>query len=510
MLQQRTRSSATAPTGTSPDDPPGPTTGTSTGTATGTDPGPGDGPGDGTTSDGASPGTGATRRERLARRLRGPRPRRRALVVGAVAVVLVAALVVYLTVLRPRASSAQEAGAAQPVTAQATTATFEQTVTTTGTLTPSVQEDVSFAAAGTVQTVEVAAGDTVEAGQTLATIDTLQLDAALAQANADLAQAQADLADAQESDDGSDAAGAAVEARESAVAVAQQAYDDAAAAMADATLTAPAAGLVTSVGVAVGDTVGSSSGSSGATGSGSQGGTGTAPGGSTGTAGTGSSSGASSSASGTAAFTIVGTDAWTVDVSVGEADVAAIETGDQVEMTSDDLADTVFGTVSEIGRLPSTTQGAVAYPVSVVVTGSPEGLYDGVSVDVSIVTERRTDVLSVHAAAVSTNDDGASVVTLVADDGSTSEQVVETGETSGQSVEIVSGLAEGDTVQYTAFTPGAGRGQVGEQGGTGGQGFPEGFDPSQLPRGGQGGGQGFPEGFDPSQLGARPGQGGNS
>ncbi|MDF9877292.1 multidrug efflux pump subunit AcrA (membrane-fusion protein) [Cellulosimicrobium cellulans] len=497
MLQQRTRSSATAPRGTSPDHPPGP--------SAGTDPGPGDGPGDGATPDGASPGTVGTRRERLARRLRGPRPRRRALVVGTVAVVLVAALVVYLTVLRPRTSAAQEAGAAQPVTAEATTATFEQTVTTTGTLTPSVQEDVSFAAAGTVLTVEVAAGDTVEAGQTLATIDTLQLDAALAQADADLAQAQADLADAQESDDGSDAAGAAVEARESAVAVAQQASDDAAAAMADATLTAPAAGLVTSVGVAVGDTVGST-GSSASTGSGSPGGTGTVPGASTG----GSGSSASSGSSDTAAFTIVGTDAWTVDVSVGEADVTAIETGDQVEMTSDDLTDTVFGTVSEIGRLPSTTQGAVAYPVSVTVTGSPEGLYDGVSVDVSIVTERRTDVLSVPAAAVSTNDDGASVVTLVADDGSTSEQVVETGETSGQSVEIVSGLTEGDTVQYTAFTPGAGRGQVGEQGGTGEQGFPEGFDPSQLPMGGQGGGQVLPEGFDPSQLGARPGQGGNS
>ncbi|WP_426310610.1 efflux RND transporter periplasmic adaptor subunit [Cellulosimicrobium sp. E-16] len=493
MLQQRARSSTTAPRGTSPDHPPG--------ASAGTDPGSGDGPGDGTTSDGASPGAVGTRRERLARRLRGPRPRRRALVVGAVAVVLVAALVVYLTVLRPRASSALEAGAAQPVTAQAATATFEQTVTTTGTLTPSVQEDVSFAAAGTVLTVEVAAGDTVEAGQTLATIDTLQLDAALAQANADLAQARADLADAQESDDGSDAAGAALEARESAVAVAQQATDDAAAAMADATLTAPAAGLVTSVGVAVGDTVGST-GSSASTGSGSPGGTGTVPGASTGGSGSSTSSGSSD----TAAVTIVGTDAWAVDVSVGEADVAAIETGDQVEMTSDDLADTVFGTVSEIGRLPSTTQGAVAYPVSVAVTGSPEDLYDGVSVDVSIVTERRTDVLSVPAAAVSTNDDGASVVTLVADDGSTSERVVETGETSGQSVEIVSGLAEGDTVQYTAFTPGAGRGQVGEQGGTGGQGFPEGFDPSQLP----GGGQGLPEGFDPSQMGARPGQGGNS
>lgn len=474
MLLQRSRSSVpTTESGTRPADPPEPD---------------------------EAPGTSedrGTRRGRLTRRLRGPRPRRRAVVVGVIAVLVVAALVVYLTVLRPRASSAPEAGALQPTTAQASTATFERTMTTTGTLTPSVREDVSFAASGTVQSVEVAAGDTVEAGQTLATIDTLQLDAALARANADLAQAQADLADARESDDGSDAAEAAVEARESAVAVAQQAYDEAAAAMSDATLTASVGGLVTSVGVAVGDTVGpsSSTGSSGSTGAADQGGAGAMPGTSSG----GSTSASSSGSSDTAAFTIVGTDAWTVEVSVGESDVAAIETGDQVEMTSDDLAETVFGTVSEIGRLPSTTQGAVAYPVTVAVTGSPEGLHDGVSVDVSIVTERRTDVLSVPAAAVSTNDDGASVVTLVDGDGSTSEQVVETGESSGQMIEIVSGLSEGDTVQYTAFTPGAGRGQGGE----------EGFDPSQMPGRGQGG---FPEGFDPSQLpaGGFPGRGGNS
>lgn len=337
MLLQRSRSSVpTTESGTRPADPPEP------------DEAPG-------TSDDRG-----TRRGRLTRRLRGPRPRRRAVVVGVIAVLVVAALVVYLTVLRPRASSAQEAGALQPTTAQASTATFERTVTTTGTLTPSVREDVSFAASGTVQSVEVAAGDTVEAGQTLATIDTLQLDAALARANADLAQAQADLADARESDDGSDAAEAAVEARESAVAVAQQAYDEAAAAMSDATLTASVGGLVTSVGVAVGDTVGTSSstGSSGSTGAADQGGAGAMPGTSSG----GSTSTSSSGSSDTAAFTIVGTDAWTVEVSVGESDVATIETGDQVEMTSDDLAETVFGTVSEIGRLPSTTQGAVAYP----------------------------------------------------------------------------------------------------------------------------------------------------
>ncbi|MFE5340697.1 efflux RND transporter periplasmic adaptor subunit [Isoptericola sp. NPDC056578] len=459
MLLQRSRSSATSPSSGVPDDP-------------------------------------TARRGRVALRLRGRRPGRRAVLLGAVAVVVVAALVVWLAVLRPRAGTPDAAAATRSATAQASTATFEQSVTTTGTLTPSVQEDVSFEASGTVQSVQVAEGDTVTKGQTLATVDTLQLDAALAQAKADLAQAQADLADAQDSDDGSDAAEATVEAREAAVAVARQSSDDAEAAMSHATLQAPAAGLVTSVGVAVGDTVGSSSGSGSTSG---QGGTGATPSASGGSASSSGSTGSTDAA----AFTIVGTDAWTVDVSVGEADVASIATGDQVEMTSDDLTDTVFGTVSEIGRLPSTSQGAVAYPVTVTVTGDPEGLHDGVSVDVSIVTERRSDVLSVPAAAVTTGDDGASTVTLVGDDGSTTEQAVETGETSGQLVEITSGLSEGDTVQYTTFTPGTGRGQDGGQGD-----LPEGFDPSQLRGGGQGG---LPEGFDPSQMGAPGGgRGGDS
>lgn len=436
---------------------------------------------------------GSTRRGRLVTRLRGRGARRRTIVLGSLALVVAVALVGYLTVLRPRAAQAETAGAPTTTTAEVTTTTFEQTVATSGTLTPNVQEDVSFEASGTVLSVEVAAGDTVAAGQPLATIDTLRLDAALAQANADLAQAQAALADAEADDDGSDAAQAAVEARESAVAVAQQAYDVAEAALSDATLTAPVAGLVTQVSVAVGDTVGSATGSSGS--------------GSGGASMQGSSS--TSGSASTAAFRIVATDAWQVEVSVGEADVTAIEQGDQVELSSDSLDGTVFGTVSEIGRLPSTSQGAVAYPVTVTVTGSPDGLYDGVSVDVSIITERRTDVLAVPAAAVTTAEDGTTTVTLVADDGSTSEQVVETGESSGQLVEVVSGLSEGDTVQYAMFTPGAARGQEG-QSGTGG--LPEGFDPSQLRQGGPGQ---LPEGFDPSQMGGPMGggrgdRGGNS
>ncbi len=54
------------------------------------------------------------------------------------------------------------------------------------------------------------------------------------------------------------------------------------------------------------------------------------------------------------------------------------------------------------------------------------------SVDVEIIYERRTDVLTVPALAVTRADDGTSQVTKVADDGTTQTVTVETGETSGR------------------------------------------------------------------------------
>lgn len=307
-------------------------------------------------------------------------------------------------------------------TAAASLTTMEKSVDTSGTLTPTVQESVGFQVSGTVTSVQVAAGDTVSAGQVLATVDTLELTADLLSAKADLATAQADLADLEDADDGSDAAEAQIDAAAARVDVAQAAVTAAEQAMADATLVAPSAGLVTDVGVEVGDRVGSSSAGAGGTGGEETGGQ----------------------------FTIVGTDAYELTLSVGDSDVALIEAGDQVELTSDDLDGTVFGVVRSIGLL-STQTGVAAYPVAVDVTGDTSALHDGIAVDARIIYERRTDVLTVPSAAITTAADGSTTVTKVEADGSTQVVTVTTGETSGSVTEILSGLAEGDQVQVTTY-----------------------------------------------------------
>jgi macrolide-specific efflux system membrane fusion protein len=381
----------------------------------------------------------------------------------------------------------EEAQAAVPeqtsTAVAASLSTIQQSVSASGTLTPAVQEDVSFTVSGTVTSVDVAVGDTVAAGQQLATVDTLALNAALLQARAELASAQASLADAQDDADGSDSSDAQIAALSAQVDVAQAAVEDAEEDMAGAMLTAPAAGLLTAVGVEVGDAVtgsGASSGGAGSAGaSGATGGTGTS--GSTGTSATTSS----------AAFTIIGTDAWQVSVTVDETDVALISVGDQVEMTTDSSTDTIYGTVGEIGLLSSSTGGVAAYPVVVDVTGSPEGLHDGEAVEASIIYERRTDVLTVPSAAVTTVD-GQTVVTQEGEDGATVTTEVTVGATSGNVVEITDGLAEGDEVLVTAFSPrSTGSGDSGEAGQVPGGGQAPDFssgempDFSQMPGGGQ-------------------------
>jgi len=434
------------------------------------------------------------------------RPRGRALTVGIVAAILVAAGIVCWLVLRPSGDAAASPSIKQVTqTATVGTSTFEKSVSATGSLTPTVDEDVSFAASGTVTSVNVAEGDTVKKGDVLATIDTLQLKADLLSAKADLATAKADLASAEAADDGTDAAEQQVSAKKAAVEVAQSAEDDAEDAMDGATLKAPASGLVTAVNVAKGDAVtGTSTGSSGGSGTGAGAGSGS---GGTG-AGTGSSSASSSSSSSSAQFTIVGTSSWEVAVSVGEDDVANVAKGDQVELTGDDLTDTVYGTVSSVGLLPSSSSGSVSYPVTVKVTGSPKGLHDGVSVTAKIVYERRTDVLSVPSAAVTTAD-GVSTVLVVGDDGKTTKTTVTVGETSGQSVEITKGLTEGQKIQYTqtVITPGGTSGRTGnQQNGEfpnfgGGEGGGRGY-------GGYSGGQGTGQGGPPAGFGGgQPGGG---
>ena len=117
-------------------------------------------------------------------------PRRRALAIGAVVLVVLAGVGAWLM---SGSGGSSVTYTTQPVTRGDLTVT----VTATGTVEPTNQVTISSERSGTVASVLVDYNDTVKTGQTLARLDTETLNANLALEQATLAARQADVAQAQ-------------------------------------------------------------------------------------------------------------------------------------------------------------------------------------------------------------------------------------------------------------------------------------------------------------------------
>jgi membrane fusion protein, macrolide-specific efflux system len=424
--------------------------------------------------------------------------------VVAVAVVGVAAWAVFL---RPSDSAA--AAVTYRATA-VTTGTLRQTVAAAGTIAATDTEDLGFPASGQVTAVWVKAGQKVAKGEKLAAIDSAPLSSAVAEAKATLATAQAKQA----ADSGGSSTQLAADA--AAITVAQGQVTAAEADLTGATLTAPFAGTVTSVGYVVGQQVGSagaSSGSGSGTGSGTGSGSGSGSGAGTGQssgAGTGSGSGTgtgtgTASTSDSTAIQLVSTGSYEIQASVDATDVGRIKAGNQVTIAVGDA--TVFGTVSSVGVVATTTSGVASFPVVVAVTGSPAGVYPGATASLQIVYKQLSDVLLVPTLAISRANGGTSV--LVQNGSKQERRTVQVGLSSGAQTQVLSGLTEGEQVLVAVPTgtgnAGTGRARTGGGFGNGG-GVGNGGDVGTGTGAGRGAGGGFGNGGG-FGTGAAPGGG---
>ena len=107
---------------------------------------------------------------------------------------------------------------------------------------------------------------------------------------------------------------------------------------------------------------------------------------------------------------MISTGSYVVNASVGAGDVANIAKGDQVSCHSRPVPTTpVFGLVSSIGIVASSSSGSSAFPVVISVTGNPAGLYAGSTANVSIIYRQLSNVLVVPTLAVTRNNGNAYV-----------------------------------------------------------------------------------------------------
>jgi multidrug efflux pump subunit AcrA (membrane-fusion protein) len=425
-------------------------------------------------------------------------PRRRWVVVSAVVVLLAAGGAVWW------ARSADTSSANNPTyrLVAASTGTIRQSISSTGTIAPAQQEAVNFTVSGKVTRVAVTAGQRVSAGTVLATIDTATLTANLAQAQATLAIAQAKVA-ADNAD--SSTTSTQLAADTAAATSAQGQVTSAQQAMSAATLTSPIAGVVAEVNLTVGQQVGgSSSGSgsgSGGSGSGTGGAGGSTGGSGSGAGGSGSGGSNSSSSSSTDQFLVISTTSWVVNATVDSTGVGLIANGDQAQIVPGSSPSVVYGTISSVGVMATTSSGVATFPVVISVTGNPPGLHAGDTATVSLIYKQLSDVLTVPTAAVHSVN-GQRVVYLVSG-GKQVSHPVQVGLSSGGSTQITSGLNEGDQVEVAI--PSTSNGGAGSSASRSAR--PSGGT-RQFPGGGNFGGGGFGGGGGGNFGGGAAGTGG--
>ncbi len=145
------------------------------------------------------------------------------------------------------------------------------------------------------------------------------------------------------------------------------------------------------------------------------------------------------------AVTVVDLSKLQVRVTLAEVDVAKIKAGQTAQLTLDALPGKTYAAeVAAVGPVGVVTQGVVNYPVFVTLTQNDGAVKPGMTTSVSIIVERRENVLLVPNRAIRTSGNQKNVT--VQYKGQNITVPVTVGLTNDQFAEITSGLQEGDTI----------------------------------------------------------------
>lgn len=333
---------------------------------------------------------------------------RRGIAVGVVGAIALIAIVATLVI------NAQPQGASEPVTDMVTEGTFSTTVEAKGQLKPISSSVVSPSVDGTVDSINVQAGQSVNEGDVLMTIKNDELDRNVAEAQRAVAAAQEDLANAQKAVasaqatpttdvDGASAVAAgasagsadtnAVSAAQRSLASAQANLDQANAKAASRTVTAPSSGSIVALNAKVGATV-------------------------TG----GMIMGESDTSGGKQCMQIADLSKMKVTVQVGEKDIVKIAVGQSANVTYPAFPDIVSqGTVTAIASVANSDSssgsgGSVTFNVDILIEAPDARLKPGMTAEVSVVTEQLDDVVMVPTMALMTEDGEHYYVNVATDD----------------------------------------------------------------------------------------------
>ena len=154
----------------------------------------------------------------------------------------------------------------------------------------------------------------------------------------------------------------------------------------------------------------------------------------------------------TTLITLADLNGMEVVINVDELDVLKLKIGQEAILKSDVFKDETYtGKISNISLEGNSQNGVTTYSVTISVDDRKQ-LMSGMNVSVNIVTENKQDILTVPIEALQQTPEGY-VVRTKDKDGNVKEVKVEIGSMDKFSVEIISGLNEGDIVLFNLNVP---------------------------------------------------------
>jgi len=154
----------------------------------------------------------------------------------------------------------------------------------------------------------------------------------------------------------------------------------------------------------------------------------------------------------TPAIELIDDSAFHVDVNISEADLGKLKIGQEAQVELDALpGQTLAGTLDYIAPTGTTQQNVTTYLSRVTLRPTDQLLRVGLSAAVSIVTDKRSNVLLVPSGAVRETDAGAQVQVKRGND--TTLVPITVGMVGDSQTEVRSGLQEGDVVVLPSPRP---------------------------------------------------------
>jgi len=145
-------------------------------------------------------------------------------------------------------------------------------------------------------------------------------------------------------------------------------------------------------------------------------------------------------------MTVTNQESMEITVEIDELDVINLHEGQPVTITVNALPGKTYqGEVTSIAVSGTARTGVATFAVTVSVT-DPEGIRPGMTGEVTIPVEERTDVVRVPSEAVTVSDDGVHGSVLVIGPEGAEQRQVEIGLRTETWTEITSGLEPGDEV----------------------------------------------------------------